>query len=510
MNSNSVPLWSKGDWNGYFGLFTNNLTNIMVLAGLLTSGLKMPAWIVYGRILPAVGLSVLLASMYYTWMAFRLARKERRVDVTALPSGISVPHMFIIVFLIMGPIYWKTGNPETAWQAGLAWCLIEAMVAFLGAFIAPWIRKYTPRAAMLGTLAGVSLTFISMRPAMLSWEVPYISFVTLAIILSGWLARKRMPWNLPVGLVAILVGTVLGWATGYMKPEAVTVAVANINPVLPAFSISQVLQGFELIGPFLASAIPLGVYNFFESMDNLESASAAGDHYNTREAMVADACSSMAGCLAGSPFPIAIYIGHAGWKSVGARNGYSVASGMSVFFICLLGVVSLFLAIIPLVAILPILLYIGIIIGSQAFQASPGRHAPAVIAGMIPWLANWGQSIVDSALSAAGTSAQALGYEKLLEAGLVYRGMEILGSGAIIVGMLLAALTAFIIDRRFIEAAGFALGGAVLAFFGFIHASQIGIGMANGPAIGYVAIAAVCFIMSWQRTEGGDDSLGSS
>lgn len=501
-----VPMWAKGDWNGFFGLFTNNLTNIMVLAGLLSTTLKMPDWIVYGRVLPAVGVSVMASNLYYAFMARRLAHKEQRLDVTAMPSGVSVPHMFIIVFLIMGPVYWKTGDPVAAWHVGIAWCFVEAIIENLGAAVGPWVRQHTPRAAMLGTLAGVSLAFIAMRPAMQSWEVPYISFVSLTIILMGWFARKRFPGAVPAGLVAIVAGTILGWATGYMRPEAVAGAVEGMRPALPVPSFGALLAGMRDMAPFLATAIPLGVYNFFETMDNLESASAAGDHYNTREGMLVDGTTSMIAAILGSPFPTAMYIGHPGWKSVGARIGYALATGIAVLLVCVLGIVPLLLTIIPLVAILPILLYIGLVIGAQAFQASPARHAPAVVIGMVPWLANWGQQLIDSALSAAGTSVVQLGAGALENAGLLYRGMQVLGSGAILVGMILAAVTAYVIDHRFKEAAYFALGGALLSYFGFVHAERIGLGVATGPALGYLLMAVVCLAAARLRED--EQALG--
>ncbi len=496
-----VKLWVKGDWNGFFGLFTNNLTNLMVLAGILRFGLKMPEEIVYGRIMPALGLTVFCNALYYFWMGARLGRSEKRLDVTSLPSGVSVPHMFIIVFMIMGPVYFKTKDAVMAWQVGLAWCFIEAIVAIIGAFIGPWLRSHTPRAAMLGTLAGVSICLISMRPAMQSWEVPYIAFVSLTIILIGFIGRQKMPGNIPAGLLAIVAGTAIGWLTGYMHPQAVAEAAASVKFSWPLPSLSALVKGFHLIAPYIASAIPLGIYNFFESMDNLESASAAGDNYNTREAMLVDGFSSLLGSLVGSPFPIAIYIGHAGWKSVGARIGYSLASGVCVLLVCFTGIIPLLLSIIPLVALVPLLLYIGLAIGAQAFQASPSRHAPAVVIGMVPWLANWGQTLIDNALSAAGTSAHALGYAKLMQADVIYRGMEILGAGAIIVGMLLAAITAYIIDNRYREATYFAIGGAVLSFFGIIHATKIGLGTAMWPAVGYLLMAAIFLVMSRFRPD---------
>jgi len=502
---NGVKWWVKGDWNGFFGLFTNNITNLMVLAGILIQGLKMPEEIVYGRIMPALGLTIFLNALYYFWMGARLSRDEKRDDVTSLPSGVSVPHMFIIVFMIMGPVYMKTKDAVLAWQVGLAWCFIEAIVAIIGAFIGPWLRSITPRAAMLGTLAGVSICLISMRPAMQSWEVPYIAFVSLTIILIGFVGGRRMPGNVPAGLLAIIAGTVLGWATGYMQPQAVAEAASSVHVSWPVPSISSLIHGFGLIGPYIASAIPLGIYNFLESMDNLESASAAGDNYNTREAMLVDGFSSLVGSFLGSPFPIAIYIGHAGWKNVGARIGYSLASGICVVLICFTGIIPLLLSIIPLVALVPLLLYIGLAIGAQAFQATPSRHAPAVIMGMIPWLANWAKSLVDNALSAAGTSAQAIGYENLMQADVIYQGMEILGAGAIIVGMLLAAITVFIIDSRYREAMYTALAGAVLSYFGVIHAANIGFGAAMLPAVGYFLMAVVFLIMSatQHKEEGG-------
>ena len=98
-----MKIWVKSDWNGFFGLFSNNLTNLLVMASLLSVVVGLPFDLVYGRILPAVGLSIFLASAYYTKMAMALAKKTGRNDVTALPSGTSVPHMFLIVFLIIDP-----------------------------------------------------------------------------------------------------------------------------------------------------------------------------------------------------------------------------------------------------------------------------------------------------------------------------------------------------------------------------------------------------------------------
>ena len=187
----SPKLWAPGDWNAFFGFGTNILVNLLVLTALLRFVLKMPDELVFGRILPATGLMLCLCTLYYAWLAYKLAQKTGRNDVCALPSGISVPHMFVVMFVIMLPIALKTGDPVKGWEAGLTWVFIQSFVLMVGGFIAPVIRKITPRAALLGTLAGVSITFISMRPALEMFMTPVIGIVCFAIILASWFGGVR-------------------------------------------------------------------------------------------------------------------------------------------------------------------------------------------------------------------------------------------------------------------------------------------------------------------------------
>jgi AGZA family xanthine/uracil permease-like MFS transporter len=152
-------LWTPGDWNAFFGFGTNILVNMLVLTGLLRFVLRMPDAIVFGRILPALGLMMCLSTFYYAWLAYRLAKKTGRSDVCAMPSGVSVPHMFIVTFVIMLPIMLKTNDPIKGWEAGLVWVFFQSFILMIGGFIAPNIRMITPRAALLGTLAGAVLTY---------------------------------------------------------------------------------------------------------------------------------------------------------------------------------------------------------------------------------------------------------------------------------------------------------------------------------------------------------------
>ncbi len=492
--------WVPGDWNAFFGFGTNILVNVLVLTGLLRFVLKMPDALVFGRILPALGLMLFLSTVYYAWLGYRLAQRTGRNDVCALPSGISVPHMFVVTFVVMLPILAKTNDPVQAWEAGLTWVFVQSFVLMAGGFIAPVIRKITPRAALLGSLAGISITFISMRPGLQIFETPLIGLVCLAIILSNWFGGVRYYGGVPGGLLAIAVGTAIAWGSnlfglnyGGLSVAQIGDAVSHFGFSFPVPAVDHVFHGFRYLGIILVTAIPFGIYDLVEAMDNVESAAAAGDSFPTTQVLSADGVISLIGCLLGNPFINAVYIGHPGWKAMGGRIGYSAATGVMVLVLTWLGIVALASSLIPVVAILPILLYIGMLIGSQAFQESPKSHAPAIILAMIPQIAAWGKTMIDGALGAAGTNAATVGMAKLGAVGILYNGLGTLGGGATLAGIILGAITVFIIDRRLEMAAAFALAGAVLTFFGFIHGEEIGVGQSPVVALSYLGVAAMLF-----------------
>jgi AGZA family xanthine/uracil permease-like MFS transporter len=487
-----LPFWVPGDTNAFFGLGFNVLVNVLVLTSLTVGVVQIPAGDVFGTILPALGIALVIGNVYYTYLGRRLARRENRTDVASLPYGPSVPHMFIVVFVIMLPQFLATKDPVKAWQAGVAWAFIIGVIVLLGAFVGPYIRKYTPRAALLGTLAGISIAFISMRPAAQMWEAAWIALPVLMLILIGFLAGVKLPGGIPMGLAALLVGTAIAWAGGYMEPADVSSAARDIAIGVPTLQLDLLFDGLSDVAPLLATAIPLGVYNFTEAMTNVESAAAAGDNYNLRSVLLADGTGAVVGSALGSPFPPAVYIGHPGWKDAGGRTGYSMATGVVIALMCFLGLFGVLAALLPIPAIVPILLYIGFMIGAQAFQATPRIHAAAVVAALIPNIAAWATGLMDNVLTAAGTSAAEVGEEALLGAGVVYEGLRILGQGAILAGLVLGAIVAFIIDRRFRQAAAFCGFGAALSWIGLIHAEEVQWGSNGQVTLGYLFAAVVC------------------
>ena len=172
--------------------------------------------------------------------------------------------------------------------------------------------------------------------------------------------------------------------------------------------------------------------------------------------------------------------------------GYSLASGVFIALLCFLGLFGLLSTLLPLPAIVPILLYIGLLIGAQAFQAVPRIHAAAVVIAILPNMAAWAAGLIDNSLAAAGTTAAEVGSEALGNAGVVYDGLNTLGQGAVLAGLVLGAVLTFVIDKRFVAAAIAAGVGAVLSFVGLIHAPEVAWAANPQVALGYLLLGAVC------------------
>jgi len=503
------PLFSLGDLDGFFGLFVDNLLQLMLIVVLCGTVCGLPNDFVAHRILPGAALSVLAGNLFYAWQARRLARQTGRSDVTALPYGINTASLMAFVFLVMGPVYQETKDPILTWQVGLFASLVSALVELAGVFFGDWLRKHTPRAALLSSLAGIALTFIAMSFVFEIFASPLLALLPMFIILIAYSAKIRFFGGLPGGLIAVLVGTAIAWGSrslgfNFFHPsyEAYSLGIHLPIPVpgdLLSFITSP--QGWKYMGVIL----PMSLFNVIGSLQNLESAQAAGDPYPTKPSLLANGVCGFIAALFGSPFPTTIYIGHPAWKAMGARSGYSVLNGLVIAGLCFAGAITLLLQWIPLEATLGILLWIGIVISAQAFQEVPKSHALAVAVGLIPSLASWALLLIETALRKAGTNlletAPQFGNEIYID------GIIALSQGFLLSSMILAAIVVYLIERKFFKAGCWALAASLLSLFGFIHAfrleasgvqNRFGLSAAPEFALAYSVTALVLFLLDLQ------------
>lgn len=506
----AYPWFVRKDLDGFFGLMIDNLIQLVLIVSLCRELIHLPDSYIFGRILPGAAISILVGNFFYSWQARRLARKSGREDVTALPYGINTVSLFAYVFFIMLPVYQETQDPIWAWKVGLVACFLSGLIEILGAFVAETVRRITPRAALLSALAGIAVTFISMDFGFRIFARPMIALAPLALILISYFSRERFPLGLPGGLVAILVGTALAWGLGAMSGRPWETAFGFAWPEFSGDSLWEALWRPAFLN-YLSVILPMGIFNVVGSLQNIESADAAGDRYRTFPSLMANGIGSVVAALFGSAFPTTIYIGHPGWKRLGARAGYSVLNGLFVTLICLTGTIQAVLYFIPLEAGIGILLYIGVIIVAQSFQETPKEHAPAVALGLFPALAAWGLLMVETGLRAGGKSLYEAGFAPFAQS-LAIHGMISLERGFIFTSTILSAVGVALIERQFFRAALWSLAASIFAALGIIHAyeltpggiaSRFGLLAAPEFAASYLCLFVLFLAAGWWRKRRG-------
>jgi AGZA family xanthine/uracil permease-like MFS transporter len=521
-----MRLFVRGDLDGFFGLALDNLVQLLLIDALCRYVLGFPAELLYGRVLPGVAVSLLVGNLFYAWQAHRLAARTGRTDITALPYGINTPSVVAFVFLVMLPVQTdaiKAGaSPadaaEAAWKMGLVACFGSGLIEFLGSFVAEPIRRMTPRAALLSTLAGIAVGFISGVFLLRTFAHPIVGLSTFGVVLLVYFGRVRFRGGIPGGLVAVGLGTALAWATGLVTEPAPT---EPPHFYLPQSTISELLanlHGNEWL-KYLTVIVPMGLINLLGSLQNIESAEAAGDPYPTTPSLAMNGVSTLAAAAFGSCFPTTIYIGHPGWKALGARAGYSTLNGLFFTIVCLFGLLRHIAYAVPIDAGMAIVLWIGIVIAAQAFQATPREHAPAVVIGILPGLIAWVSVLMQFTLRAG---AETLGvkadypFDKLAHnletsSGMYLNGVLALEQGAIFTATILAATTVALIERKFFHAGLWCLAAAALAATGVMHGyTWTGAGADNALKLAWTdwstgyAVMAACFFLAPLLTEPGD------
>lgn len=463
-----LPWFTPGDLDGFFGLFIDNVIQLLLITVLCQQAVGLPLELVMGRILPGAAISIVVGNLFYSWQARRLARREGRRDVTALPYGINTVSLFAFVLLIMKPIAERTHDPELAWRVGLVACFVSALLEISGAFVGNWLRRITPRAGLLASLAGIAMTFIAMDFVLRTFEKPLVAILPVAIIMAQYMSKVYLPLRLPAGLVAIGVGVVLARVLpGYERAVA---SGASWGVAWPHGALKELVSALrpEHLLAYLSITLPVGLGNALGSLQNIESAEAAGDRYAVRSSLLVNGLGSLVACVLGSCFPTTIYIGHPGWKALGARAGYSMLNGLVIVGLCLTGTVSWVFQAVPLEAGMGILLWVGIIITAQAFQETPKAHALAVALGLFPAIAAWGLMVLEQGLKAVGSSLLALSRQP--HSGIALHGLISLERGFLFTSMILAAMGVWLIERQFLRAAGWAWVAAGLSGLGLIHA----------------------------------------
>lgn len=486
--------WGKGDLEASFGVFFDGFSKVLSGTGIMLFVFGMPVEIVLGKVVPGIGLAIFAGNLWYFYEARSLAKRERRQDITAHPFGIGSSQLTGWLYLIMGPVYWQTGDGELAFQVGLAASLLGGVVEVLGGFVARWIVKAVPHSALLGNMASSALVWLSFVGIAMVFDKPIYALLPFCLVIIDYLGKADKRFRkIPTGVVAIALGAVIAWCAGYLTPKNFTDAFSNLGFYPPTFCGRDILQGVRGMVPFLPVIIPLQINNFLSTLQGVESAKAVGDSYPERRCMVMDGVSTMVGALFGNPFPTTVYFGHPGWKELGARAGFTLVNAGAYLIICLTGLTSVLMALIPTEAVMVLLIFVGFSVTASTFQNLDKNHVNVVLLSLVPILFQYIQTLISSSVQAAGTTVDALTAAQFGEYSVPIQGIQSLGNGAFLSSLLLAGMLAYVVEKRYFSAAAFGGALALCSFIGMIHASEVALFPRESLPFGvvYLMVAAL-------------------
>jgi len=474
---------APGDVNAFFGLMLDNVAVLIILFSVITSANpvddhRFSQEFVLTRMIPGTALGVLIGDLVYTWMAFRLARRTGRSDVTAMPLGLDTPSAFGVAFLVLLPTLedgLKKSPTDHEGAMIYAWQVAAVVLVIIGVFkvvCAPLgnaVRRWVPRAGLLGSLAAIALALIAFMPLLDSIApMPIVGLLSLAVILVTLVAHHSLPFKIPGALGAVLIGVVayqgcklLGAALHW----PVVLEQAGVMPfewqppeLLPALGWSAVWQGALAKLPVV---LPFALATVVGGIDCTESAAAAGDEYDTRTILLTEGLSSCVAGLCGGVLQTTPYIGQPAYKAMGGRAAYTVATALFVGAAGYFGWFNHLFDVLPPAAMFPILVFVGLEITAQSFRATPSRHYPALALAALPALAYLALIQVKTILPPDGTVPA--------HAAPMVQTLRCLANGFIVTSLLWGAALAALIDRHYRVAAAYLAVAGVLALFGVIH-----------------------------------------
>ena len=484
--------WARrGDVNAFFGLMLDNIGDMILMAGLLIEVFGFPREFVLTRMIPGTAVGVLVGDLIYTAMAFRLAKRTGRSDITAMPLGLDTPSTFGAVFLILGPAFAGATarglDPDAAarhaWFVGIAMILASGVFKLACSLGSGAIRRLVPRAGLLGSLSAIALVLISFLPLLDIARAPVAGMAAMGVILVTLTARWRLPGNIPGALAAVILGSLiyyLMYALGLgpgpggdeMARPPLTFRPALPVPLLPWWDWLQ--TNWREAAEYLPVAIPLAIGTIVGGIDCTESAATVGDDYPTGQIIAAEGVATIVGGVFGGVIQSTPYIGHPAYKAMGARAGYTLATALFVGAAGVFGYFDWIFYLLPKAVIFPILIFVGLEITAQSFRATPTRHYPAVVLACIPALAYLASLVVGQFVAPDPAT-----FAKLSPPTQHYvQTVTILAGGFIVTSLLWGTTLAHLIDGRLRPAIVALLLASVCSLFGVIHS-----GLPAGPIV---------------------------
>jgi len=500
-----------GESTAFLALFLDNIGVFVFFSGILVFTFNYPVEVILKHMIPGTALGVLFGDLVYTYMAYKLGKSTNRKDVTAMPLGLDTPSSIGLAFAVIGPAYVATKDPIMTWQIGMVTLFLIGVVKVITSFFGRHLQRIIPTAGLLGSIAGIGLVLLGFLPLIEIFNEIVVGMVALGLIFSALMGKMKLPGRIPGVLAAVILGTMIHFILGYagLLPEFQKPTL-KLALCIPSFS-TEFLQALPQSIKYLTIAIPFGLMTIIGGINNTESARLAGDDYKTRDILLTEAMTSLIAPFFGGVIQTTPYIGHPAYKKMGATYWYTLLTGLIIGFGSLVGLLSIFLQLIPRAVLAPIFLFIGFEIVHQAYKETPESHSPAVSFSFLPVIANLVIIILTQFLVFAAITPDMLSPRLHI----LYQSLTVLSNGFIVTAMLWGSIVSLIIDRRPHAAGIYALCCGVLTLFGLIH-SVLPTGETYLPwsspnntnywiAVSYALLACVFFVQTKQLQDTPDN-----
>ena len=291
------PVFVKRDLDGFFGLFVDNLVQLLLIVQLCGKlGIGGGSSLMLSYILPGAAISILIGNVYYAIQAHFVARAGGRSDVTALPFGINTPSLLIYIYFVMARLRTdqERGDRLAGGHGGLPGERTDRVLRSVrGGADPPPHAAGRPALDAGGHRHRLHCDEVHAR----NLQRPLVGMLPLAIILITYFSRVGFPLGLPAAssplsaarsaLVAApraagVAGRTGDGAAPSAPPGPSAGCIIRTSPVCRCGTFLKRSPTTRTSGlGFVSVIIPMGLFNVLGSLQNIESAEAAGDRFPT-------------------------------------------------------------------------------------------------------------------------------------------------------------------------------------------------------------------------------------
>ncbi len=498
------PRWwafSRGDLDTTIAQVGFNLAQ-MVIPVFLLLPVGISASFSVTHLLPGYALGFLIGSLGLVLMAARLAKREKRSDVTAHVYGNNVPAVIGYTLSIMLPVYLENHNIGRAWEIGAAAVVWTGIIKLAAAPFAGLFRRFIPQPASMTVFGAAMYSYLALVLLQRVFDQPLVGLIALAIVATGILANIPITrWRIPPFIAAWIVPLSVALVIGYVHP-----AWTGPSLQLPFAITREPLRGMALALPYLSVIAPIAIYQVLQDIASVAGAAAAGDDYDVRAVLACDGLGTLVSGLAGSVITPVIYAMHPPYKAVGARISFALWTPIAVLAIVMSGLTLFVAQLFPWPILAAIIAYVSIGVGMATLRRVDPKYLGAVLLGFVLPAGAVVATAVNSALPALKLSAANPVVQAELNRSIYWSSVLGLGNGFLFLVLVVASVISELIDRRFDRAAVWCLVAAAFSWFGLMHSASMRWAAQPDYAAGWLAAAVIVYSARWWRGDLPRDS----